>query len=175
MTESAASPPFPPDSIEAFLRLCAGEWMTLRSRFELGDSVAGEHGDEWHASERGELLVTYLEPGSQGDGAGGSGPGGLSVGPRGGPVRRLRFAHDGSFHSQGMDPGRQGRWQLRPDGSLELVIREGTLALSERIWFTKPNLRLRSTLECHADGTPGRASFSSEIRRLSRPADPPAT
>jgi hypothetical protein len=42
----------------------------------------------------------------------------------------------------------------------------------ERIWFTKPNLRLRSTVEHRADGTPGRASFSSEIRRISRPADP---
>jgi hypothetical protein len=42
----------------------------------------------------------------------------------------------------------------------------------ERIWFTKPNLRLRSSVENHADGRPGRASFSSEIRRVSRPAAP---
>ena len=42
--------------------------------------------------------------------------------------------------------------------------------LRERIWFNKPNLRLRSTVEQRADGSLGRASFSSEIRRVSRPA-----
>jgi hypothetical protein len=42
--------------------------------------------------------------------------------------------------------------------------------VQERIWFTKANLRLRSSVEHHPDGSPGRASFSSEIRRLSRPA-----
>jgi hypothetical protein len=42
----------------------------------------------------------------------------------------------------------------------------------ERIWFTKPNLRLRSTVETNAAGSPGRASFSSEIRRVSRPTAP---
>jgi hypothetical protein len=42
--------------------------------------------------------------------------------------------------------------------------------VKERIWFTKPNLRLRSSVEQRGDGSPGRASFSSEIRRLSRPS-----
>ena len=60
--------------------------------------------------------------------------------------------------------------QLGPDGSLELVIAADGLEVRERIWFTKPNLRLRSTVENRAGGAPGRACFSSEIRRVSRPA-----
>jgi hypothetical protein len=153
---------FPPDSIEAFLRCCAGEWMSLRSRFALeqaADARQGD-GDEWHSSERGELVVLYLEPAASGS------PGGLEVGAKGQPARRLLFAADGSFETG----ERRGRWQLWPDGSLELVIADETRQLRERIWFTKPNLRLRSTLEHRADGSPGRASFSSEIRRVSRPA-----
>ncbi len=167
MTDSAASPAFPPDSIKAFLRFCEGEWMNLRSQFDLGEDADGENGDEWHTSERGELVVTYLEDGE--------GPGGLSVGPKGTPPRRLLFAAGGSFRSEGTGSSREGNWQLWPDGSLELVISNGQAEVRERIWFTKPNLRLRSTVEHNADGSPGRASFSSEIRRVSKPADRPAT
>ena len=166
MTDSAASPAFPPDSIEAFLRFCEGEWMNLRSQFDLGDDADGENGDEWHTSERGELVVTYLEEGE--------GPGGLSVGPKGSTPRQLLFAGNGSFRSQGSGSTSEGRWQLWPDGSLELVLSNGEAEVRERIWFTKPNLRLRSTVEHRVDGTPGRASFSSEIRRVSKPADRPA-
>lgn len=39
----------------------------------------------------------------------------------------------------------------------------------ERIWFTKPNLRLRSSVEHGAGGSAAQASFCSEIRRVSRP------
>jgi hypothetical protein len=42
--------------------------------------------------------------------------------------------------------------------------------VKERIWFIKPNLRLRSCVQRRLDGQPLRASFSSEIRRLNRPA-----
>ncbi len=177
MTDPSNQPPgppaegpatFPPQEISSFLRFCAGEWMALRSRFALAEAavvaaVVAE-GDEWHNSERGELVVAYLEP----DGAECpvDSPGGLSVGPKGEPARRLLFAANGSFQV-----GEQrGSWQLWPDGSLELVVASNGSELRERIWFTKPNLRLRSTVENHADGSPGRASFSSEIRRVSRPA-----
>jgi hypothetical protein len=170
MTQTATDPGlFPPDSIEAFLRFCAGEWMSLRSRFALEDPVGAisaldaeetAEGDEWHSSERGELVVTYLEPEP------GVGPGGLSVGPKGEPPRQLQFAADGAFSAG----DQQGRWQLWPDGSLELTLSIGEGELRERIWFTKPNLRLRSTLQSAADGSPSRASFCSEIRRVSRPA-----
>lgn len=166
MTDSAVSPHFPPDSIEAFLRFSAGDWMNLRSQFDLGDEADGANGDEWHTSERGELVVAYLQDDD--------GPGGLSVGPKGGTSRQLRFAGDGSFHSQGGGTAVEGRWQLWPDGSLELMLRNGEAEVHERIWFTKPNLRLRSTVEQRFDGTPGRASFSSEIRRVSKPAEGPA-
>jgi hypothetical protein len=160
---------FPPEEISAFLRFCAGEWMALRSRFELGEGSEGENGDEWHSSERGELVVAYLEPGSAGS------PGGLQLCPKGEAERQLLFAGDGSFAVNGSLAvnSAEGRWQLWPDGSLELCLRSGDREVRERIWFTKPNLRLRSTVEHHADGSPGRASFSSEIRRVSRPAAQP--
>jgi hypothetical protein len=147
--------PFPPATIEAFLRFCEGEWMSLRSRFVLGGAAEAGEGDEWHSSERGELVVRYVE----------GAPGGLSVGPKDQPARQLLFAADGSFSAG----DQQGSWILWPDGSLELVVQQGGSELRERIWFNKPNLRLRSTIEQPADGTPGRASFSSEIRRVSKP------
>ena len=151
---------FPPATIEAFLRCCDGEWMGLRSRFALDAGLEGENGDAWHSSERGELLVTYLEPETPGA------PGGLQVWPKDGKTQQLQFSIDGHFRNG----QQQGTWQLWPDGSLELSLSSGDAEVRERIWFTKPNLRLRSTVENRADGTPGRASFSSEIRRVSRPA-----
>jgi hypothetical protein len=154
--------PFPPQEIGAFLRFCAGEWMGLRSRFALDTDLEGENGDEWHNSERGELVVAYLEPGAA------DAPGGLQVGAKDGTAQELQFSRDGSFRNG----NQQGRWQLWPDGSLELTLSSGEAEVRERIWFTKPNLRLRSTVENRADGIPGRASFSSEIRRVSRPAAP---
>jgi hypothetical protein len=88
------------------------------------------------------------------------------VGTKDQPPRQLLFAADGSFSA-----GEQhGSWALWPDGSLELVSEHNGAELRERIWFNKPNLRLRSTIEQPADGLPGRASFSSEIRRVSKPA-----
>jgi hypothetical protein len=62
-----------------------------------------------------------------------------------------------------------GTWQFWPDGTLELGCPAEDGKVSERIWFAKPNLRLRSSLAHRADGEPGRASFSTEIRRVSRP------
>jgi hypothetical protein len=164
--QPAAAAAFPPETIEAFLRCCAGEWMSLRSQMSLGVS---SDDDSWHSSERGELLVLYLEPQQPGE------PGGMRVTPKADGAlqqpRDLRFAADGNFHADGSQAeAAQGRWSLWPDGSLELVVASGNAELREKIWFTKPNLRLRSTVENRTDGTLGRASFSSEIRRVSRPA-----
>jgi len=164
--QPAAAAAFPPETIEAFLRCCAGEWMSLRSQMSLGVS---SDDDSWHSSERGELVVLYLEPQQPGE------PGGMRVAPKADGAlqqpRDLRFAADGSFQADGSQtPAAQGRWSLWPDGSLELVVASGSGELREKIWFTKPNLRLRSTVENRTDGTLGRASFSSEIRRVSRPA-----
>ena len=173
MSESATPAiPFPPQEIGDFLRFCAGEWMGLNSTFALdgptalaaednappGPSASEPEGDEWHTSERGELVVTYLEPQTGGE------PGGLSQGPKGGLQQHLLFHSDGSYHC-GAD---QGRWQFWPDGSLELVIEAQGQQVRERLWFTKPNLRLRSSVANQGDGNPAQAHFSSEIRRVSR-------
>jgi hypothetical protein len=162
---------FPPQDIRSFLEFCAGEWLALRSRFDLGSAQAGvagsPHNDEeaWHDSQRGELLVAFLEPARAGD------PGGLRITPPGAATQELHFLAGGQFQrGPAGTPEAPGQWQLGPDGSLELSLsgREGEVR--ERIWFTKPNLRLRSSVEHRRDGSPGRASFSSEIRRVSRPS-----
>ncbi|MDA0717594.1 MAG: phycobiliprotein lyase [Cyanobacteria bacterium] len=156
--------PFPPEQIGDFLRLCAGEWMSLRSQFalaEINEEDLDEDGDAWHSSERGELMVAFLEAETAG------GAGGLQVGLKDDVAQQeLHFDINGSFRSG----EQQGRWQLWPDGSLELLVTGDGREVRERIWFTKPNLRLRSTVATGVDGIPGRASFSSEIRRVSRPA-----
>ena len=163
---SSPQQPFPPEEIGAFLRHCAGEWMSLRSQFTLGavstgEDLDAEDSDVWHSSERGELLVAFLEPQTP------DSPGGLRVGPKDGDTQELQFSGDGTFRNG----SQQGSWQLWPDGSLELVITAEGREVRERIWFTKPNLRLRSTVVTRTDGLPDRASFSSEIRRVSRPAE----
>lgn len=150
---------FPPQDIVSFLTHCSGEWLVVRSLFALHET-ADRDDDAWHSSERGELRVAYVEPESPGE------PGGLEVTPPLGAPQRLIFRSEGRFHSQ----GREGAWRLWPDGSLELTLADGSSEVRERIWFTKPNLRLRSSVEHLADGRPGRASFSSEIRRLNRPS-----
>jgi len=170
MSESA----FPPSDLPDFLRLCAGEWLALRSSLALAEEGAGqvaEEGENWHRSERGELRIAYVTPEVPGE------PGGLEISPPQRPPRRLRFLEEGRFHQEDSaaataGPGAQGEWRLWADGSLELTQREGDREVRERIWFTQPNLRLRSSVERWADGSPGRASFSSEIRRLGQPAAP---
>jgi hypothetical protein len=189
-TRHQAQADFPPTSIDAFLQFCAGEWLSLRSQLTLGlstvaagSSEGGSEGEakneseneDWHRSERAELSIVYLSPDQAGD------PGGLGVSTKTAPgqVTLVRFSSNGHFSSEGQANGAgaqseaplpQGRWTLWPDGSLELILSTPNGELSEKIWFTKPNLRLRSTVETRADGSPGRASFSSEIRRVSRPA-----
>jgi hypothetical protein len=169
-TEPPSAPPFPPETIAAFLALCAGDWLSLRSCFSLREAEeaaleAEADGVSWHSSERGELTVSYLAPEQGGE------PGGLEITPPGGGRHRLLFHPDGDFQGHAPDgAARTGRWQLWPDGSLELTSERAGASVRERIWFTKANLRLRSSVEHHPDGRPGRASFSSEIRRVSRPA-----
>jgi len=173
---------FPPQDLRSFLEFCAGDWLSVRSSFALAaadqvaaaDPAAGatdppEPEESWHAARRGELAVAYLAPEREGD------PGGLEVTPPAGgdgaaARRRLQFQAAGDFVSW-TGPGQPqsgGTWRFWPDGSLELTCAEADAVVRERIWFTKPNLRLRSSIEQRHDGRPARASFSSEIRRISR-------
>jgi len=161
---------FPPQDIRAFLQLSAGDWLALRSllgpdapdrtaaSFD-GGAQLGDDCQDWHQSDRGELSVRFLEPQDATE------CGGLEVALPSGSTLQLHFRSDGTV----VMPRQSGRWQLTADGSLELELLEQGRWLKERIWFSKPNLRLRCTLEQTPDGQPGRASFSSEIRRL-RPA-----
>jgi hypothetical protein len=172
----AEAVPFPPRTIEAFLICCAGDWLCLRSRFYLEEVGSGglaassgpgespEEEERWHSSERGELTVAYLAPEGTGE------PGGLEITPPDGGRHRLVLLPDGAFEGSSPDGvASSGRWQLWPDGTLELTREQAGTSVRERIWFTKANLRLRSSVEHRSDGRPGRASFSSEIRRVSRP------
>ncbi|CAK6686501.1 MULTISPECIES: phycobiliprotein lyase [unclassified Synechococcus] len=157
---NGTSPAFPPEDLPAFLDLCAGQWMVLRSRMEATTAASGDD-DAWHDSNRGDLGVS-LRPAAPGRSLGG-----LEVTAPDGEARQLDFEAGGSLLGA---EGSIGHWQLWPDGSLELVITSAGQEQRERIWFTKPNLRLRSVIVNGADGQPEQASFCSEIRRVSRPA-----
>ena len=149
--------PFPPTDPAAFLALCAGEWMSLRSSFEL--SSGGD--DAWHSSERGELLVAFSEPLDEGLGQ-------LQVSAPSGVATALAFAKDGGLK---IDGSTAGQWRFWPDGSMELNLsRADGSVVQERIWFTRANLRLRSTTAVDSEGVPLQGSFCTDIRRVSKPA-----
>ena len=151
---------FPPGDILSFLECCAGEWLALRSQFVISGGPQGDDDDAWHSSMRGELKVHYVAPIDD------LSPARLSILPPESPARTLAFHRDGRFKSS----DRPGTWQLWPDGSLELTLETDSGTVTERICFIKPNLRIRSSVESLGEGCPGRASFSSEIRRVTRPA-----
>ena len=147
---------FPPEDPGSFLSLCDGEWMSLRSCFEL--AAGGD--DDWHSSERGELTVRC-------DAAEGA-LGQLQVQAPGGSSSTLTFAVDGQLI---LDGDAQGNWRFWPDGSMELNLsRADGVQVQERIWFTRVNLRLRSTTAVDAQGMPVQGSFCTDIRRVSKPA-----
>ena len=147
---------FPPEDPGSFLSLCDGEWMSLRSCFEL--AAGGD--DDWHSSERGELTVRCIEA----EGALGQ----LQVQAPGGSSSTLTFAVDGQLS---LDGDAQGNWRFWPDGSMELNLnRPDGVQVQERIWFTRVNLRLRSTTAVDALGMPVQGSFCTDIRRVSKPA-----
>ncbi|MDC3011394.1 phycobiliprotein lyase [Synechococcus sp. AH-736-G21] len=147
---------FPPEDPGSFLSLCDGEWMSLRSCFEL--AAGGD--DEWHSSERGELTVRCVsEQGAFGQ---------LQVQAPGGTSSTLTFVADGKLI---LDGDSLGNWRFWPDGSMELNLsRADGVQVQERIWFTRANLRLRSTTAVDAQGTPVQGSFCTDIRRVSKPA-----
>ena len=149
--------PFPPADPAAFLNLCAGEWMSLRSSFEL--SSGGD--DDWHSSERGELAVGFTATPD-------AGPGQLQVSAPGDASTVLAFVDDGGLM---IDGSAAGQWRFWPDGSMELNLnRADGSVVQERIWFTRANLRLRSTTAVDAQGAPLQGSFCTDIRRVSKAA-----
>ena len=153
---------FPPSTIEAFLISCAGEWIALRSQF--ASITPSQEAEAWHDSERGEIKVDYLAPSTS------EAPGGLRVTAPGGNVTTLTFLAEGqALIVASSQETASGTWHFWPNGILELDCPAEDGKVRERIWFAKPNLRLRSSLAHRADGEPGLASFSTEIRRVSRP------
>ena len=147
---------FPPADPASFLSLCDGEWMSLRSSFEL--AAGGD--DDWHSSERGELTVRCSElQGALGQ---------LEVEAPGGSCSTLTFAADGQLL---LDGDATGSWRFWPDGSMELNLnRDDGVSVQERIWFTRANLRLRSTTAVDSEGIPVQGSFCTDIRRVSKAA-----
>ena len=151
---------FPPADPAAFFALCSGEWMSLRSSFEPYNS--GD--DDWHSSERGTVIVRSA-PAEQGE------LGRLSVEAPGGLTTALVFQQGGGLSIQNGADTQTGLWRFWPDGSVVLILQQSDgLEVQERIWFTRPNLRLRSTTAVDASGQPVQGSFSTDIRKVSKPA-----
>ena len=88
---------------------------------------------------------------------------------------RMGWSKFSRFLTQGgcleIDANKTGTWHFWPDGSVELHLPQpdGSL-VQERIWFTRANLRLRSTTAVDAGGNPLEGSFCTDIRRVSKPA-----
>ncbi len=149
---------FPPADLGSFLQLCDGRWMSLRSSFQLDGS------DEWHSSERGELVMQSAQEGAD------AGTRLQVFAADGRQLAAMHFAPGGVLTLAASPTDSSGHWQLHGDGCLELTLPGADGAsLRERIWFTKANLRLRSTTLVDRDGTPRQASFCSEIRRVTAP------
>ncbi|MFM9104542.1 MAG: hypothetical protein ACKOPS_25825, partial [Cyanobium sp.] len=146
---------FPPQDLRSVLELCAGDWLSVRSCFDLSEplSLAGLAGNEapaaesplageppgraeeqWHTALRGELQVLFLEPTQPGD------PGGLRVTPppsagAAAAIQELIFDASGAFqrHPGAGSGATRGSWRFWPDGSLELVESAGDGEVRERI------------------------------------------
>ena len=58
----------------------------------------------------------------------------------------LQFTPDGGLAVTSAEGARNSRWQFRPDASVELELgdEQAGAKVLERIWFIKPNLRLRN-------------------------------
>ncbi|MEB3239447.1 MAG: phycobiliprotein lyase [Cyanobacteriota bacterium] len=151
---------FPPQDPATLLALCAGEWLSLRSRFDLGQPQ-GDDASAWHASERGELRQTWTAAEADGELLGV-----LESRAPDGTVVRLTFQRDGGLLADG---GVQGQWLLEGEGRLQLSHGADGVVHHETIWFAKPNLRLRSLLARQGDVLLA-AGFCSEVRRVTRPA-----
>ena len=150
---------FPPHDAAALLALCAGEWLSLRSRFDLC-LAQGDDDGAWHASDRGELRQTWTAAP-----AGGELLGVLESRSPDGRVQRLTFQRDGGLQADG---GLRGEWQLEGEGRLLLSHGADGIDHHETIWFAKPNLRLRSVLAQQGEELLA-AGFCSEVRRVTRP------
>ena len=112
--------PFPPADPAAFLALCDGQWMSLRSCFEL--SMEGD--DEWHSSERGELTVRCeaTQP---------SGLGQLVVQPPSGDTSTLSFAEDGGLSRNGEPAGNTLTIHCRGAAQTQIHAREPNALLHQ--------------------------------------------
>nr|AUG32280.1 hypothetical protein PLO_281 [Paulinella longichromatophora] len=145
---------FPPSSIEDFLSLCIGEWITLRSFFELSSDA-----NNWHSSDRCILSINLSSVEDKLKE--------VIIDNTNSSATTRYFLLDGCFMSENSITG---QWKLWADGSLELSYQKVLTNEEERerIWFTKPNLRLRSKITLNDDGTLLRAEFYSEIRRVNK-------
>ncbi|BBL85825.1 hypothetical protein PMYN1_Chma12 (chromatophore) [Paulinella micropora] len=145
---------FPPSSIEDFLSLCTGQWMALCSSFELSKSE-----NNWHSSEKSMITIelSSLEGKFKQ----------VVINTTSNTATTRYFSLDGHFTSEDSS---FGQWSFRTDGSLELTWRNLLREEEEheRIWFTKPNLRLCSKITLNPDSTLLEAKFHSEIRRLNQ-------
>ena len=146
---------FPPTSAAEVLALCDGAWMSLRSQLQPADTARS-----WHTGDQGELELR--SPASENADELGR----LEAPPPSGQSTVLTFWADGRLEGSS---GQQGRWELQVGSRLVLIHHDGELRIEESISFTKPNLRLRSTMIWKGEQRQG-SPFCSEIRRVSKPA-----
>lgn len=178
---------YPPSTAADVLKLCAGDWLSLRTLISVSDREEG-----WHTSERKTFRLTWTAPGDSNNPATTAVPpptngqrplGTLTLTAADLPPFWLSFQCPGEDLSPGCggsfrgSDGRTGHWRFNVEGVLELGWAAALHQVSERIWFTKANLRLRSRTVHGPGGADGSVvescAFYSDIRRVPRPPAAP--
>ena len=210
---------YPPRTAADALKLCAGDWLSLRTLISVSDREDG-----WHASERKTFQLAWTAPGNSNHPAAAAAPdptanhgnhpaataapdptanhgnhpaaapgppptgdqqslGTLTLTAADLPPFWLSFTCPDEDLSPGSggyfrgSDGRTGRWRFSVEGVLELGWATALHQVSERIWFSKANLRLRSRTVHGPGGADGSVvescAFYSDIRRMPRPPAAP--
>ncbi len=164
--------------INEFLQSCVGNWFSQRSSYHFeqqqGKSDKSELAIEWLSSDAPEVInlcqTHQINPkttlGAQKVSWDNSSDWGKAK-QVGSSV--LVFISDTPQSSQGLIFSNScqtlGKYELRGDESLFLILEDSQKSIEERIWFASPNLRLRTSIIKHPQGF-NRTAFYSEIRKL---------
>ncbi|MBR8829885.1 MAG: Phycocyanobilin lyase subunit CpcU [Chroococcopsis gigantea SAG 12.99] len=159
--------------VKEFMTSCVGKWFSQRTSYQITD---GEM-----ENNKSDLTIDYLEPdhpdvvnmcttkGIDGN---------LCVGalktswdtsvdwgkPKGVGSTLLILLTDGQF----LKSSAVGHYSLGKDSAITLTLQEKDYQTEERIWFAGENLRLRTSITQHSDGTQ-QTVFYSEIRKVTPP------
>jgi phycoerythrin-associated linker protein len=173
--------------IKEFITLCAGQWFSQRTSYQLAaQKVENNKSDiaiDLLPIDHAEVIALcqphHLDTGSSLGGLKASWNNAVDWGqPKQIGSTLLVFLPTADDPSIGKllksgNPSLLGHYHLRQDEALTLTIESDRGQFEERLWFASPNLRLRTTIIQHPDKT-SQTVFYSEIRKMIAPSSPPS-